>query len=137
MNPQTTLDLLRRYYEAFNRAEQQAMLDLLTDDVVHDINQGAREQGKAAFRAFLERMQTCYQEQLVELSYCTSKDGTRASAEYVVLGTYQNTDTGLPQATGQKYELPGGAFFAIRGERIARVTNYYNLEDWLRQVGAN
>ena len=30
--------------------------------------------------------------------------------------------------------LPGGAFFDIRDDRIARVTNYYNLQDWVRQV---
>jgi hypothetical protein len=24
----------------------------------------------------------------------------------------------------------------LRGGKIARVTNYYNLQDWLRQVGA-
>ncbi|PZR02178.1 MAG: isopropylmalate/homocitrate/citramalate synthase, partial [Archangium gephyra] len=30
--------------------------------------------------------------------------------------------------------LPGGAFFDVRDDRIARVTNYYNLQDWIRQV---
>ena len=38
----------------------------------------------------------------------------------------------------RRYVLPGGAFFdvvEVDGEsRIARVTNYYNLEDWIRQV---
>jgi steroid delta-isomerase-like uncharacterized protein len=37
-------------------------------------------------------------------------------------------------ARGQRYVLPAGAFFDIRDGRIARVTNYYNLQDWLRQV---
>jgi len=32
--------------------------------------------------------------------------------------------------------LPGGAFFTLHEGRIARVSNYYNLEDWLAQVGA-
>ena len=45
-----------------------------------------------------------------------------------------NTDEGLPPATGQSYVLPGGAFFDIRDDRIARVTNYYNLQDWIAQV---
>ncbi|MBZ0222866.1 MAG: isopropylmalate/homocitrate/citramalate synthase, partial [Dokdonella sp.] len=31
---------------------------------------------------------------------------------------------------------PGGAFFEIHDGRITRVSNYYNLQDWLRQVGA-
>jgi steroid delta-isomerase-like uncharacterized protein len=63
-----------------------------------------------------------------------SADGARAAAEYVVLGTYKATDEGLPPASGQTYRLPGGAFFSIEAGRIARVTNYYNLQDWLRQV---
>ena len=45
--------LVRRYYDAFNRGDREAMLSLLTDDVVHDINQGGRETGKEAFRRFL------------------------------------------------------------------------------------
>ena len=61
-------------------------------------------------------------------------DGTRAAAEYVVHGEYHHTDEGLPPANGQTYALPGGAFFDIRDDRIARVTNYYNLQDWIRQV---
>ena len=63
-------------------------------------------------------------------------DGSRAAAEYVVLGTYLATDEGLPEAHGQTYRLPGGAFFDICDGKVARVTNYYNLEDRLRQVGA-
>jgi len=26
-------------------------------------------------------------------------------------------------------------FFAVRDGKVARVTNYYNPEDWIRQVG--
>ena len=44
-------------------------------------------------------------------------------------------DEGLPPANGQRYVLPGGAFFDIANGRIARVSNYYNLPDWIRQVG--
>ncbi|HCN78333.1 MAG TPA: isopropylmalate/homocitrate/citramalate synthase, partial [Verrucomicrobiales bacterium] len=39
-------------------------------------------------------------------------------------------------AMGQTPRLRVGAFFDIAGGRITRVTNYYNLEDWLRQVRA-
>lgn len=131
-----TTDVIQRYYAAFNRGDNEGMLELLAEDVVHDINQGGREVGKAAFRTFLERMQKCYSEQLVDLVYCVSSGGTRAAVEYTVLGTYKQTDEGLPAATGQTYRLPGGAFFALQGERITRVTNYYNLNDWLQQVNA-
>ena len=44
-----TQDLIRAYYAAFNRGDREAMLDLLADDVVHDLNQGPRETGRETF----------------------------------------------------------------------------------------
>ena len=131
----TTADLIRAYYAAFNAGDRAAMLALLSDDVVHDLNQGARETGREAFAAFMRRMDTSYRERLDDIVVMTSSDGTRAAAEYVVHGEYVADDAGLPPARGQRYVLPGGAFFAIRDGRITRVSNYYNLEDWIAQVG--
>lgn len=131
---QDTLDLLRRYYDAFNAEDWEGMLALLSEDVLHDLNQGEREVGREAFRRFLARMKGSYREQLSDIVLLAAPDGARAGAEYVVRGTYLATDGGLPQARGQTYTLPGGAFFEVRAGKIARVTNYYNLHDWLRQV---
>jgi steroid delta-isomerase-like uncharacterized protein len=130
-----TIQLIESYYDAFNRGDTAAMLALLTEDVVHDINQGNREIGREAFAAFMARMNRSYREQVRDLVAMATADGTRAAAEFVVDGTYLATDAGLPEARGQTYSLPAGAFFACREGRIARVTNWYNLEDWLRQVG--
>lgn len=135
MTRQAALELVARYYEAFNRADWPAMLATLSDEVVHEPNQGARELGRAAFAAFLARMQRCYAEQLHDIVILASDDGTRAAAEYMVHGCYQSSDAGLPPAHGQRYVLPGGAFFALGDGRITRVSNHYNLADWLRQVG--
>lgn len=129
MSPQ---ELISRYYDAFNRRDYTEMLALLTDDVVHDINQGAREVGKQAFTAFLARMDRHYRERVVDLVVMSTDQ--RAAAEFVIEGSYLQTDEGLPPAHGQAYRLPVGAFFELRENRIARVTNYYNLPDWTRQV---
>jgi steroid delta-isomerase-like uncharacterized protein len=126
--------LIARYYEAFNRADAEAMLGLLTEDVVHDINEGPREVGRDAFRAFMRRMARSYRETLEDIVIMATDDGARASAEYVVRGMYLATDEGLPEARGQTYVLPGGAFFEVRDGGIARVTNYYALSAWLDQV---
>lgn len=131
-----TTQLIHRYYAAFNERNWETFFSLLTEDVVHDLNQGARETGKAAFRTFIDRMNASYNEQIVDIAVCVHAGAARAAAEYVVLGTYLKTDEGLPPATGQTYRLPGGAFFEVRDGLISRVTNYYNLQDWLRQVGA-
>ena len=135
MTQQTAVELVQRYYEAFNRRDWQGMLDCLADEVVHDLNQGGRETGRVAFAAFLARMEASYREQLRDVVVMASADGRRAAAEYVVHGEYHHDDEGLPKASGQRYVLPGGAFFEIAEGRIARVSNYYNLQDWIAQVG--
>ncbi len=132
----TSLELLRNYYAAFNAGERETMLGLLDDGVVHEINHGPAEKGLAAFRAFLAHMDECYREQVEDLQVFASDDGTRAAAEFQIRGEYGRTDGGLPEATGQKYLIRVGAFFEIAGARITRVTNYYNLREWLRQIGS-
>lgn len=136
MSAEQTRQLIASYYAAFNTGDMTTFLHLLTDDVVHDINQGHREIGSDAFAKFMRRMNRNYQEQLTDLVIMASPDGTRAAAEFVVNGTYLQTDEGLPEARGQTYVLPAGAFFDIRQGKIARVTNYYNLQDWIKQVSA-
>lgn len=126
--------IIEQYYGAFNAGDMETFLQLLSDDVVHDINQGHREQGKEAFTRFMQRMNHHYREKLEDIVIMTSEDGSRAAAEFVVLGEYLNTDEGLPEAKGQRYRLPAGAFFSFRDGKITRVTNYYNLEDWISQV---
>ena len=131
MTAETTI---RAYYAAFNAGDEAGFLALLSDDVVHDINQGGREIGKPAFGAFLARMNACYRERVEDIVVLTEPSGTRAAAEFTVHGTYLRTDEGLPEARGQTYVLPAGAFFTLRDGKVARISNFYNLQDWLRQV---
>ena len=112
----------------------EAFLALLTDDVAHDINQGGRQAGKQAFAAFMEHMNHCYREVLTDIVIMENAEGTRGAAEFVVNGEYLVTDEGLPEANGQKYILPAGAFFEIRDGKVARISNTYNLNDWIAQV---
>lgn len=128
--------LIHTYYTTFNAGDREAFLALLTDDVVHDINQGGAETGRAAFKAFLERMDRCYREQVCDLVVFASEDGARGAAEFFIEGEYLATDEGLPPAQGQRYRLRVGAFFDLKDGKVSRVTNYYNLQEWLRQVGA-
>jgi steroid delta-isomerase-like uncharacterized protein len=131
----TSKDLLTTYYAAFNAGDTEGMLALLTEDVEHHVNQGGIRRGKAAFAEFSAHMARCYHEHLTDLVLMVSDDGTRGAAEFTVNGSYLATDEGLPEAKGQTYTLPAGAFFTFRDGRIARVTTYYNLPDWIAQVG--
>lgn len=98
------------------------------------INEGEREVGRERFRAFMLRINRSYRERLTDIVIFASEDGSRAAAEFVVNGTYLANDEGLPEAHGQTYVLPAGAFFDVRDGKIARVTNYYSLANWIAQV---
>ena len=128
------LALLTRYYAAFNAGDWQGMLDCLDDGVIHDINQGGRQVGKAAFTEFLAHMERCYRERLDGIVLMASEDGANGAAEFTVHGKYLATDDGLPEANWQTYVLQAGAFFTMAGGKITRETVYYNLADWTAQV---
>ena len=126
--------LIDRYYGAFNAGDVDGMLACVSDDVVHDVNQGERREGKERFHAFCARMGHHYSERLENIVVMVSEDAGRAAAEFNVVGQYLETEPGLPPAAGQKYVVPAGTFFAIQDDLISRVSTYYNLTDWIMQV---
>lgn len=126
--------VVKRYFDAFNAKDVSAMLDCLSEDVAHHVNEGGVRRGKAAFADFCADMSRCYEETLVNMVIFDAPDHSRAAAEYVVEGRYIGTDDGLPEASGQRYSLPAGSFFDVQDGLITRVTTRYNLSDWIRQV---
>jgi steroid delta-isomerase-like uncharacterized protein len=126
--------LIARYYAAFNAGDAGGMLDCVADDVEHRVNEGGVRRGRAKFAEFCSHMGVSYREELKDLVIFANEAGTRGAAEFVVHGEYLQTDPGLPEAAGQRYVLPAGGFFDIRDGKIARVTTFYNLNDWIAQV---
>jgi steroid delta-isomerase-like uncharacterized protein len=128
--------IVEAYYAAFNAGDARGMLDCVTDDVEHRVNESGIRRGRALFAEFCSHMGVSYREELRDLVIFVNEDGTRAAAEFTVHGAYLQTDPGLPEAHGQRYILPAGGFFDIRDGKIARVTTFYNLADWIAQVSA-
>lgn len=124
--------LIREYFDAFNRHDAEALLATLSDDVVHDINEGATEVGIEAFRRFKAHMDETYREQINDLVVMVS--GDRGAAEFICSGQYLKTDGPLPEAKGQSYSILAAAFFTVRGGKIIRVTSYYNLAAWTAAI---
>jgi steroid delta-isomerase-like uncharacterized protein len=132
-----TADVIERYYSSFNTGDRPAFFALLNENVEHGLNQAKPEIGIPAFRDFLARMDGYYAEQVEELEIFISEDDpTRAAAEFYIRGTYLATEPGLPPATGQTYRLRVGAFFDVQEGKVSRITNYYNLQEWLRQISS-
>jgi steroid delta-isomerase-like uncharacterized protein len=131
-----TRELIAAYYAAFNAADAAGMLACVADHVEHRVNEGATRHGISLFADFCAHMGVSYREQLHDIEIFTNTDGSRAAAEFIVHGEYLQTDPGLPEARGQRYILPAGAFFDIEAGKITRVTTFYNLSDWIAQVSA-
>jgi steroid delta-isomerase-like uncharacterized protein len=128
--------LIGRYYAAFNAGDAAGMLDCVAEDVEHRVNEGGIRRGREKFAEFCSHMGVSYREELKDMEIYANDAGTRGAAEFVVHGEYLKTDPGLPEARGQRYVLPAGGFFDIRDGKIARVTTFYNLNDWIAQVSA-
>jgi steroid delta-isomerase-like uncharacterized protein len=134
MTRQDAIALISRYYAAFNAGDPAGMLDCVAEDVEHRVNEGGIRKGRAKFAEFCAHMGVSYREELRDLVIFADDTGARGAAEFVVQGTYLQTDPGLPEAIGQTYILPAGGFFDLRDGKIARVTTFYNLNDWIAQV---
>lgn len=134
MTRHDAIALITRYYAAFNAGDPAGMLDCVAEDVEHRVNEGGIRRGRAKFAEFCAHMGVSYREELRDLVIFADDSGTRGAAEFVVHGTYLQTDAGLPEAKGQTYILPAGGFFDLRDGKIARVTTFYNLNDWIAQV---
>ena len=128
------MQLLQRYYQAFNEGDTDTFLSLLHPEVVHEVSQGSTRVGRAAFGEFMQHMNRCYRERVSELCLMSSSDGQRGAAEFWLDGEYLKSDEGLPPARGQRYRLRVGAFFEIEDGLIRRFSNHYNLQDWICQV---
>lgn len=108
--------LIRAYYTAHGIGDIDGMLKLLADGVIHDPADGARELGKAAFRARYEQARARCQESVADMALMGDKEGRRMAAEFTVMGRHLDS--------GQGYGMPAGAFFLIDERKILRLTEY-------------
>lgn len=127
-------NLVKAYYKAFNEKNFNSMINLLTEDIVHEVNQGKIVVGRARFLSFLKHMDTCYDEEICDLRILTSKHAQIAAAEFMVRGIYLQKDGEFPDAHRQNYWLKVGAFFHFDDDKINQVTTYYNVQNWKKQI---
>lgn len=127
MSAADTRRLIEAYFAAMNAGDWPAVLALLHDDVIHDIDEGGRELGRAAFGRFLERTACHCREAAEGVEIMVSRSGRRAAAEFVLRGAYLDESEIPPSSSERHYELALGAFFEVEGGRISRVTTYCNV----------
>lgn len=126
--------LVQNYYKTFVAKDLSGFLALLTEDVVHEINQGPTEKGKTQFKTFMEDHFSHGDQCVDDLIVFSSPDGKYATSRFNCSGKYMKTVEGYPPANGQFWKIPVVTYFEIRDDRISHVAVYYNLKDWINQV---
>lgn len=130
----TALEIVQQYYTYFNQQNWEGMLSLVAEDIRHEANQGDVRIGIEKFTEFLQHMDSSYEETLTDMVFLSEPSNTRVAAEFIVNGIYKQGEEGLPEAHGQAYVLPAGAFLEVKEGKISRVTTYYNLPLWIKLV---
>jgi steroid delta-isomerase-like uncharacterized protein len=130
----TSLEIVQKYYAAFNDKNWAGMLALVSPEIRHEPNQGEVRVGLEKFTEFLGMMDTSYEETLTDMVFFTEPTGHRIAVEFTVHGMYKQGEEGMPVAHGQRYVLPAAAFVEVSEEKITRVTTFYNLPLWVSMV---
>jgi steroid delta-isomerase-like uncharacterized protein len=128
------LEIVKAYYGCFNNKDWKGMLALLDPEIRHEPNQGDVRIGIEKFTEFMGNMDDAYEEKLTDMYFFAEESGTRVAVEFIVNGVYKKAETGMPEAHGQTYVLPAGAFLEVKAGKISRVTTYYNLPLWIELV---
>ncbi|MGY1618012.1 nuclear transport factor 2 family protein [Geodermatophilus sp. SYSU D00691] len=134
---ESAVAVVRELVAAQDAHDVPRMLRCMTDDVVYeDVALGSREQGHADVARMLGSL-----EERVSADYRISTGqvlvaGDGYAVEWVLEGTNDRADPefGLP-ATGNRFSLRGVSTGRLRDGRIAENHDYWNMADFLAQLG--
>jgi len=129
-----SIELVKKYYEEFNKKNIEGILDLCSDNVINEPNQGENQIGKELLRNFFKISWSHFKEDVYDLDILCNQDGSNVATEYTVRGTYFNTKENLFPATNQKYDITCTTLFKFKDNKISKITRYYNTKKWLDMV---
>lgn len=118
-------ELVLGYYEAINAQNLEALDGLTIENVTCDTQVTERLVGRQQLVAYLRDSNARCREHVFDIEIMVSADGSRAAAEFTVLGfPLADSNGGAAPDPGQTYRLPGGSFFEITDGRIVRISSY-------------
>jgi steroid delta-isomerase-like uncharacterized protein len=128
---------VRATVDAWNAHDGAAVAERMTEDAVYvNLGLGERLEGRAAVREYVDRLATTFSSDYrLEVGTVVGDDETVA-VEWTMTGTNDGADpqTGLP-ATGQRFRIAGVTVSRMRDDQAAESRVYWNLADYLQQVG--
>jgi steroid delta-isomerase-like uncharacterized protein len=126
---QTSIDKQNRAIEqwavAWSAHDVDRLLPLFTADAVYeDVPMGVVSRGAAELQAFAESVFARLPDVSFELQ-SAFVDGAMGGAEWAMRGTRE----------GKRVEIRGMSAFEFAGDRIRRCSDYWDMANYLRQLG--
>lgn len=133
--PTSVPPIVERWVEAWNAHNGEQMAALFTDDGVYeDLAFEFVMEGQRGIATWVSITIAGVPDARAELVYAF-RAGDRAAAHWIFSGTHTGVWGPALPPTGQPFSLPVASLFELEGDLIRRVSDYYNLTSFLRQVG--
>jgi len=127
--------IVERWAAAWNAHDPAAMAALFTDDGLYeDLGFEWYSGGKAMIASWVEVTTAGVPDVRIELVEAFQA-GDRATAEWNFAGTHTGSFAPDLPPTGRAFSVRAASVFELEGDLIRRVTDYYNLATWQRQLG--
>ena len=130
-------DWIRTYNDAWSSHDPESVAGFMSDDAVYtDVALGERLEGKLAVRDYVAGLETGFSSDYrIEWGQSVATDEAFAT-EWTMSGTHDRGDEarGLP-ATGQRFQVSGVSIGRRSEGKVIEERNYWNLADFLTQVG--
>ncbi len=128
------ISMFQEYLEAWNARRKDRVLAFFADDCVYENHaRGAVYRGKAELGAWVAATFAAIPDTAFELSSLFSS-GRWVGCEWVMSGTHTGDLPDLP-ATRRRFSINGASIAEVIGGRIVRNADYWDLCDFLRQLG--
>jgi steroid delta-isomerase-like uncharacterized protein len=127
---------LTSYRDAWNSHDVDAIAGFFTDDGVYeDVAMARVNRGTDEIRAFAAETFKAFPDfALVDEGDPLVTDDTRYAVAWTMSGTHSGEIPGLP-ITNKSWSIRGVSVGEITGDKIARNADYWNMADFLVQVG--
>ncbi len=124
------------YVAAWNSHDAEKIAEFFTEDGIHeDVAVGSIFHGKSELKTGLNPLFAACPDFKLELKLLF-RAGDSVAQEWVMTGTQTGDFIGLGiPATGKRFSIRGASITRLRDSKIARNTDYWNLESMRQQLG--
>ena len=126
--------VVRQWAEAWNSGSPEQMAGLFTEDGIYEDHAfQATFQGKDAVAQWVSVTTGAIDDVQVEITG-TSRRGDLITVNWIFSGRDTAGGLGGQPPTGNSFSVPAVSTFQMKGNKIQRVDDYYDLADLLRQL---